>query len=332
MGAVRVIVLTASVSFYNLCKDGLKNKAGIEILLNATNSAELESKFSRISNNVLLVDLDSVTVTAPLLSSYTEKYKLLVILTGISQLAAKNYISLRVKEFIQKPLTSPTALNLYFTHLYTKLLDFNGMNSRKVDSMRAADINSKILTIASSTGGTDALEKVFKSLSVQSANLPPTIVVQHMPSGFTKLFADRLNNIYPFSIKEAEQGEYLQRGQILIAPAGVHLKLIRKDSKLAVDLFTGPKVHGVIPAADILFDSVADLVKNRAIGVILTGMGADGARGLMKMHLNGAKTIAQDKETCVVYGMPKVAVDLGAVDYVLPITSIGGKILELVNA
>jgi len=120
------------------------------------------------------------------------------------------------------------------------------------------------------------------------------------------------------------------KGQILIAPAGSHIRMVERSGKLAVDCFLGPKMHGVMPAADILFESIASISKRNAIGVILTGMGADGGRGMMLMHNAGAKTIGQDKETCVVYGMPKVAKDLGAIDYELPIDQIAGKILSLV--
>ncbi|MCL2664738.1 MAG: CheB methylesterase domain-containing protein [Defluviitaleaceae bacterium] len=186
---------------------------------------------------------------------------------------------------------------------------------------------NKIIAMASSTGGTEALEKIFRALPV---DVPPVVVVQHMPSGFTKLFADRLNANHALEIKEAADGDYLMKGRVLLAPADYHMKLVRQCGKLGVRCFTGTKVHGVMPAADVLFESVADISRKNAVGVVLTGMGADGARGLMMMHSQGAKTIGQDKASCVVYGMPKVAKDIGAVDFELPLDQIANKIKMLI--
>jgi two-component system chemotaxis response regulator CheB len=150
-----------------------------------------------------------------------------------------------------------------------------------------------------------------------------------MPSGFTKLFAERLNNFYPMTIKEARNGDFVRAGQVLIAPADQHMSLVSDGNHLSVKCFVGQKVHAVMPAADILFESAAPILKTNAIGVVLTGMGSDGAKGLLLMHRYGAKTICQDETTSVVYGMPKAAYDLGAADFKLPIGEIAGKILQL---
>ena len=191
--------------------------------------------------------------------------------------------------------------------------------------LRTVGINQKIVVVAASTGGTEAIESILKKLP---ADIPPILIVQHMPSGFTNFFANRLNNMYPMEIREAEDGDYLQKGLVLIAPAGKHMSLVTNGIKLMVKCFIGQKIHGVMPAADVLFESVASLMRRNAIGVILTGMGADGARGLMLMHNNGAKTIGQDKKTCVVYGMPKVAFDLGALDVQVPLDRIAETIMK----
>jgi len=181
----------------------------------------------------------------------------------------------------------------------------------------------KVIAIGSSTGGVGALDVVLSQLP---AAPPPTLIVQHMPPGMTKLLAARLNNSFPFDVKEADTGDALKKGLVLIAPAGRHMKVVDKAGKLMVECFVGPKVQYVIPAADVLFESVASLVGRNGIGVILTGMGADGAAGLKKMREAGAVTIGQDKETCVIYGMPKVAFEMGAVQHQLPLNSIASKI------
>ncbi|MCL2216272.1 MAG: CheB methylesterase domain-containing protein [Defluviitaleaceae bacterium] len=188
-------------------------------------------------------------------------------------------------------------------------------------------LNQKVVAIGASTGGVDALERV---LSQFPASMPPIVLAVHMAKGMTKLLANRFDDQLKLTAKEAETGDLLERGTVLIAPAGKHMKVINKNGRLAVECFIGPKVNHVIPSVDILFESLAPLTGKNAVGVILTGIGADGARGLVAMRDNGAATIGQDEKTCVVYGMPKVAKDMGAVQHELPLDLIAGKILSLV--
>ena len=185
----------------------------------------------------------------------------------------------------------------------------------------------KIIAIAASTGGVEALTHV---LSCLPPTVPPVLIVQHMPVGFTNLFAARLDKKLPLSVKEAQTGDILIRGQVLVAPAGKHMKVVNHLGKLSVECFLGPKVQSVIPSADVLFESVANIIRKNAIGVILTGMGADGADGLMMMKQQGAKTVGQDRESSTIYGMPKMAYDRGAIDYQLPLNQIANKIMSLV--
>jgi len=185
----------------------------------------------------------------------------------------------------------------------------------------------KLIAIGASTGGVEALEKLLADFP---ANVAPTIIVIHMPLGFTSLFAKRLDSKLAPTIKEAETGDFLETGVVLIAPAGKHMKLVSRQGKYAVECFVGPKVQSVIPSADVLFESVADLPGLNSVGVILTGLGADGAAGLLKMRNKGAKTIGQDKASCTIYGMPKVAFENGAVQFQLPLDQIASKILSLV--
>ena len=186
--------------------------------------------------------------------------------------------------------------------------------------------SSRVVAIGASTGGIEALEQVFSRLPEV---IPPILLVVHLPMGFTKLYAARLSSTYSYRFKEAEAGDEVVRSQVLIAPAGKHMIVKSENGKLVVDCFVGEKVQYVIPAADVLFESVAKVVGDKAVGVVLTGMGADGARGLKKMRESGARTIGQNKETCVVYGMPKVAYEVGAVEHVIPIYLVAEKIISL---
>lgn len=167
----------------------------------------------------------------------------------------------------------------------------------------------KFIAIGSSTGGTIALEYVFSNLP---ANLPPILVVQHMPVNYTKAFANRLNALSHLTIKEAEDGEMLQRGTVYIARGGIHLKAVRKGAGLYAKLEKGERVQFQMPAADVLFDSMADTAGQNVLGILLTGMGRDGADGLLKLKQSGAHTIAQDEASSIVWGMPRAAIDLNA--------------------
>ncbi len=164
------------------------------------------------------------------------------------------------------------------------------------------------------------------------ADAPPTLIVQHMPPLFTKSFAQRVNGLTEMEITEARNNDQLKRGMALIAPGGQHMILNKGSKGYYVTVKDGPPVNRHKPSVDVLFRSAANTLGSNAIGIILTGMGDDGARGLKEMKEAGAHTIAQDEETCVVFGMPKVAIEMGAVDKVLPLGSIAKYVLSLTKA
>jgi two-component system chemotaxis response regulator CheB len=153
-----------------------------------------------------------------------------------------------------------------------------------------------------------------------------------MPPVFTKLYADRLNNVCKIGVKEAADGDRLKQGNALVAPGGFQLKVLKDANGYFVKVYEGEKVNGHAPSVDVMFNSVADAAKGSAVGVILTGMGNDGAKGILNMHDNGAFTIGQDEKSCVVYGMPMVAFNLGAVDMQCSLTSISDQILRAIKS
>lgn len=197
----------------------------------------------------------------------------------------------------------------------------------KVSAVSAAMAKTthQILAIASSTGGTEALKVVLAGLPV---DLPGTVIVQHMPAGFTKTYADSLNKKFPFEVKEAEDRDKVVPGRVLIAPGNYHMELVRNGAFYHVKLHQEPLLHGVRPAADYLMKSVAKYAGANAIGVVLTGMGKDGAEGLLEMKKAGAYTISQSERTCVVYGMPHAAEQVGAVDKVMDLDTIGAELSQ----
>ena len=195
----------------------------------------------------------------------------------------------------------------------------------------AADfrVGRKIVAIGSSTGGVEALIAVLQKFP---RNCPPTVITQHMPPTFTKSFAERLNRLCAPVVEEATDGARLEIGKIYLAPGGDRHLQVANPSAPCCRLVERAPVNGHRPSVDVLFDSVAELAGRNAVGVILTGMGRDGASGLLKMRHTGARTIGQNEKTCVVYGMPRVAHELGAVEHQLPLTSIGEEILKLTAA
>lgn len=181
----------------------------------------------------------------------------------------------------------------------------------------------QVVAIGTSTGGTQALEAILSQLP---AVCPGMVIVQHMPEKFTALFAQRLNQVCAVEVLEAKSGDRVIPGRALIAPGGRHMMLKRSGAQYQVEVIDGPLVNRHRPSVDVLFRSVAQVAGRNALGIIMTGMGDDGARGLKEMHDVGAPTVAEDESTCVVFGMPREAIRLGAVDKVLPLGSIGREI------
>ncbi|WEY41360.1 chemotaxis response regulator protein-glutamate methylesterase [Paraburkholderia sp. SUR17] len=187
-----------------------------------------------------------------------------------------------------------------------------------------SQMTERIVAIGTSTGGTQALEVVLTALPRVS---PGIVVVQHMPEKFTAAFAERLNRICEIEVKEAEPNDRVTQGRALIAPGGKHLTVRRSGAQHFVDVIDGPLVNRHRPSVDVLFRSVARSAGRSALGIIMTGMGDDGAAGLAEMHVAGARTLAQDEESCVVFGMPREAIKRGGVDKVIPLSAISQEIV-----
>jgi len=197
------------------------------------------------------------------------------------------------------------------------------VNKPSIDGLHALSVNKPVL-IGSSTGGTQAIEQILTALPGDS---PGIAIVQHMPEKFTAMYAQRLDGVCAIKVKEARDGDRLQRGLALIAPGGLHMKLRKVSGQYFVAVADGPPVNRHKPSVDVLFRSGAECAGRDALAIILTGMGDDGARGMKALHDRGARTVAQDEETCIVFGMPMEAIKLGAVDDVMPLSQVAGAIL-----
>lgn len=197
---------------------------------------------------------------------------------------------------------------------------------RPVASEALAETTNKVVAFGASTGGTQALQRILESLP---PNFPGCVVVQHMPEGFTRSFAQRLNDVSSLDVMEAGGGESVIPGRVLLAPGNRHMMFRRSGARYFVEVRDGPRVNRVRPAVEVLFQGVAKFAGANALGVMLTGMGGDGAEGMLAMKKAGAKTIAQDEKSCVVFGMPKEAIGLGGVDHVVPLEKIPDFLVNL---
>ncbi len=191
-----------------------------------------------------------------------------------------------------------------------------------------ADVTTSVIAIGASTGGTEAIATVVRGLR---KDIPGIVMVQHMPEGYTQMYAHRLDNEGEVSVKEAVSGDVVKPGQILLAPGDKQMRIVKINGRYQVECKHGPRVTGHCPSVDALFESVARVAGKEAIGVLMTGMGSDGAKGLLAMKNAGARTIGQDEKTCIVYGMPKVAYEIGAVKWQVPLDQIAQKIYYLLD-
>ena len=242
-------------------------------------------------------------------------------ITDVIKAAAKARITGRKKT---SPSPSPPPLPVSHRQIQPKLTADAIMPGIR-PGQAVFETSDKVLVVGASTGGTEALRVFLESMPLDA---PGIVVVQHMPEHFTTAFAQRLNGICNISVKEAADNDPVLKGHALIAPGNRHILLKRSGAKYMVQVKDGPLVSRHRPSVDVLFRSAARYAGSNAIGVIMTGMGDDGARGMLEMHETGAYTIAQDEESCVVYGMPKEAVRLGGVDKILPLTQIAAEVIR----
>lgn len=198
----------------------------------------------------------------------------------------------------------------------------------KNSTVRPVALGSKIIFVGASTGGTEAVRNFLLGIP---ADCPPIMIVQHMPASFTGSFAARLDSLCQPRVIESKGGEVIETGTVYIAPGHSHLKIRRSPSGYLTELFATPPVNRHRPSVDVLFDSAAEVVGRNAIGVILTGMGKDGACGLLRMRQAGARTLGQNEESCVVYGMPREAANMGAVEEVASLEELPRRVLSILG-
>ncbi|MDY6949953.1 MAG: chemotaxis response regulator protein-glutamate methylesterase [Thermodesulfobacteriota bacterium] len=341
---IRVLVVDDSAIVRKVFTEELSQERGIEVVGTAVDPYVARDKIVKLKPDVITLDIemprmDGLTFLKKLMKYYPLPVVIVSSLTKEGGKLALQALSLGAVEVISKPSASYSVGDMT-VQLADKIravahvnVQKGGEESQVPDPVRAqlgsralAVTTNKILAIGASTGGTEAIKTVLSSMP---NNSPAILIVQHMPAHFTTQFAERLDGICAVNVKEAEDGESAASGKALIAPGNYHMLLRRSGANYYVQVKEGPLVHHQRPSADVLFKSVADYAGGNAVGVILTGMGADGANGLLKMKEAGARTVAQDEESCVVFGMPKEAIKMGAVDKVVSIMDIAQTSLSM---
>ena len=338
---IKVLVVDDSALVRKLLTEELSRYKDIDVVGGAIDPYVARDKIVRLKPDVITLDLemprmDGLSFLAKLMKFYPLPVVVVSSLTpGNSQNAIKA-LELGAVEVICKPGSSLSAPDIS-QRLVEAIRAASRAKIAKTAWIEPVDKESslvnkiqfktthKVIAVGASTGGTIAIEKL---LSKMPLNVPGILVVQHMPEYFTASFADRLNTLCKIEVREARDGDTVAPGMALVAPGGHHMLLERSGAFYNVRIKGGPMVHHQKPSVDVLFYSVAKQAGANAIGVLLTGMGADGADGLLAMKKNKAYTIAQDEATSVVYGMPGEAVKLGAVCEVLPLPDISGRIIK----
>ncbi|MBN1508078.1 MAG: chemotaxis response regulator protein-glutamate methylesterase [Sedimentisphaerales bacterium] len=340
--SVRVLIIDDSAIVRKVLTQELGRRAGIEVVGTAPDPYVARDKIVALNPDVLTLDvemprMDGITFLRALMKHHPMPVIVLSSLTPQGGDMAIEALEAGAVEVLCKPGGSFTV-----GEVCDALADKIKTASRariagptppaagflESSRLRMLETTNKIFTIGASTGGVQALTAVLSALP---ANAPGTVVVQHMPAHFTTSFAQRLNSECAMSVKEAEDGDHVVPGRVLIAPGGLHMLLGRSGASYFVTLKDGPPVCRQKPSVDVLFDSVARHAGPNAAGAILTGMGDDGARGLLNMRRAGAHTLAQDEQSCVVFGMPKEAIACGAAERVVPLDRIADHLIGLVT-
>lgn len=342
MKKIRVLVVDDSYMFRNVLVNGLNADPSIEVVAVAENPFEARDMIIKHNPDVMTLDIEMPKMNGiEFLRKLIPQHPMPVVM--VSSLTDKVFDALNAGavDFVAKPTsTSKELLGEFINNeLITKIKiastvkmgNFKRIKYESdVGSARACSEQyaTNVIAIGASTGGTEA---IYSVLSGMEGDVPGIVITQHMPPGFTKMFADRLNNQTKFVVSEAKTGDLIKPGYVYIAPGDKHLRVVKIGNQYKVDCKEGPKVSGHCPSVDVLFESVANACGKNAMGIILTGMGADGAKGLLKMRRMGAKTIGQSEKSCVVYGMPKVAMELGAVEWQADLKEIPKKIYGLLK-
>ena len=345
MKKINVLIIDDSAVVREILTNNLSKDNRINVVGSAIDPYVARDKIARLHVDVITLDIemprmDGLTFLKYLMKHYPIPVIIVSSLTDKKNRASMEALELGAIDIVPKP-GGPYSVGDIIDSLTEKIIAASEIDFEKIKSLANKSLTkikstrirylskikttNKLIAVGASTGGTKALEILFKNFE---KTFPPTVTVRHIPEKFTETFANRLNDICPVRVKEAENNEKAIHGHIYIAPGNYHLVVKSVGADQILKIVKAPLVNHQRPAVDVLFNSVAENIGQNSLGVILTGMGRDGAEGLLGIKKNGGFTIAQDEKTCIVFGMPKEAINMGAVDVVLPIDKITNRIIR----
>ncbi len=337
---IKVLVVDDSAVVRQVLSEELSRAKDISVVGTAIDPYAARDKILKLNPDVITLDvemprMDGLTFLSKLMKHHPIPVIVVSSLTPAGSQSAMKALELGAVEVLGKPGGAYSVADLTKV-LVDKIraaatIKCLKREATQTDAPKSSDVQAmiatthKILAIGASTGGTEAIKDVLTQLP---ANTPGTLIVQHMPEKFTTSYAQRLDSLCAMNVREAQNGDQLVPGVALLAPGNFHMALRRNGARYFVEVKGGPRLHHQRPAVDVTFHSVAKYAGGNSVGVILTGMGADGADGLLAMRNAGAHTIAQDEASCVVFGMPKEAIARGAAEIVTPLNRVAATICE----
>lgn len=338
--AIKVLIVDDSAVFREAIARGIGMDPDIQVIATAADPYEARDKILEYDPDVVTCDIEMPKMSGiEFVKRLMPQYPVPVIV--VSSISDKVFDAMNAGavEFVSKPSAkSPQDVQKFIKDLVMAIKAASKAsvhvedksNQAKKHAVVAKEIKDfDLIAIGASTGGTEAIYELLKQLPDQSATLLPGIViVQHIPPVFSRMFAERLDKQTNFQVKEAANGDFILPGHIYVAPGDKHVQVKRSEKGLYLRVFEGEKVNGHCPSVDVMFHSVAECLGNRVVGVILTGMGYDGAKGIAAMRRKGAITVGQDEKTCVVYGMPKVAYELNGITKQCGLDIMGSIIMQ----
>lgn len=336
---IKVLIVDDSIMFRETLSRGLSRDPSIKVVATAPDPYVARDKILEFEPDVMTLDVEMPRMNGiEFLRRLMPQYPIpVVMISGYSENVFEA-LKAGAVDFVAKPDPGHSkTMDAMISELIVKIktasmarLEHSGKHTDMFQPAPGwnAKTSSRIVAIGASTGGTEAILQIIKAFPKE---MPGILVVQHMPFGFTRMYAERLDKLCSLQVKEAQNGDNIEPGTVFIAPGDQQMRLVKSGSGYKVDCQAGERVNGHSPSVDVLFNSVSDAAGSKAIGVILTGMGSDGAQGLLAMRKKGARTFGQDEESCIVYGMPKVAFELGAVQKQLPLEGIPRAVLACLN-
>lgn len=340
---IRVLIVDDSLLFREILSKGVMTDPMIRVVGVASDPFEARDKIIEHKPDVVTCDIEMPKMNGiEFVQRVLPQYFVPFIIVSSASSSVFDAIQAGAIDFLVKPPPDRNRIDLFIQELILKIKSAAQVNPVTIKSQRFESLKTQrlfptqsyesstydLIALGASTGGTEAILRVLEHLP---NTIPGMVIVQHIPPVFSHMFAERLNEKTKLKVKEAKPGDLIERGSVYIAPGDHHIRVKKSKHSYFVECFSGEKINGHCPSVDVLFHSVAEQAGSRAIGILLTGMGHDGAKGLMALRNKGARTIGQDEPSSVVYGMPKEAFDIGAVEKQVSLSKIPEALLSLLR-